>query len=326
MLIDARYTLKSGVQVLPEAVSHSYDKSIKSLPLPSNKNTFNPNVGQVYVDMANKTALRIKSINTDAKGSRTAVIETPELSEVLADFHIPLQTVKPNSANVVILHKGVKCTPSFSPTASADNKLYVAGETSDNVHRFDLTNFVLFESGDSNSDNYIKAVVNGFIELKMPAITVAANMWSYKLDFSASELSKIELDIKGKLNKDIEVPIFAYTLGFDIGSASVGVFLHCKVNGEISIVVTVDQGVSLDAGIKGDSAFYIPYNVNSHFNSEHWFNVTPSIQGRIEVSTSVRAKANLVVWDRTIAGLYMDLGVRGKAEIANARVDLNIIY
>jgi hypothetical protein len=128
----------------------------------------------------------------------------------------------------------------------------------------------------------------------------------------------------GKLNKDIEVPIFAYPLDFDIGSASVGVFLHCKVNGEISIVVTVDQGVSLDAGINGDSAFYIPYNVNSHFNSDHWFNVTPSIQGRIEASASVRAKANLVVLNKTIAGLYMDLGVKGKAEIANERVDLNI--
>lgn len=319
--INVTYTLKDGVQVLPEAVSPLYNKNTKLLTLPSNIR-FNPNVNQIYVDMQHKTALKIKSIQTDTKGIKTITTETPELNDVLKDFNIPRQTVALLPSDAVILHQGVTPVKIYPPTASA-GKTLLSLEDPPSTQRYDLSDFVLFESGDSNSNNYIKATVNGFIEFQSPSLTIDANFWNYNVNFNAFERSQLNLEVKGKLNQDLEVPLVGYPLDFGIGGVSAAVYLHCSVNGEIDIRIGVEQGVSIDAGIHGDSIAYIPRNVDGDFDSSSYFTVTPSIQGKIDASFSVRCKAELRILEVS-AGLYLDLGVKGTATVSNARVDLSI--
>jgi hypothetical protein len=327
-LKEVTYKLKTGVLELPSNISPLFDKVKRSLTLDKSAESFKPNVGQIYVDSNNGSALKIKSFETDEKGRRIIKTELPELTEVLEEFNIPLQTVKPTAGNIKIYRKGVSFTSktaiSSAPIASIDNKSYSAADANGEIHRFEMQDLMLLDEGDKSKGTYLQLKVNGFIEFQLPTLTVQGNLADFQVNLNAYEKSEISAHLEGKIKKDRDFLIFGYTVPFKIGTADIGIYLHFNVDGEITVNVKVEQGVSFDTGITGKYDFPFSYDFGSHFNSDHYFRFSSSVQGNITATAGVAAKCGLKVFDTNLAGLRAEFGVKVKASINNTDVDVGV--
>lgn len=90
--------------------SREKDYTLKSITIDNNtKNTLTPQIGEIYFDTANQSAMKVVGKpTTDASGRTTIPVEQPELSEVVESIKIPEQTIPLSNDDIGYVNEEVR--------------------------------------------------------------------------------------------------------------------------------------------------------------------------------------------------------------------------
>ncbi len=88
----------------------------------------------------------------------------------------------------------------------------------------------------------------------------------YKVIFKTEERVNLKTEANVKFAKEYKKPLWGAEIPIkDIGKCDLGVFLLINVDGEISLVVEVNQGVDLALGVRGGTYWYVPTSIKKCF-------------------------------------------------------------
>lgn len=335
-LKGATYKLKNGVQQLPASAKKLFKVKNGAFVLNKGYSNFRPSVGQIYIDNETQTAMQVRSISKDSSGQPSYRMANPSIDDVIADFNIPAQTVRPNVSNVKtvpgVTVKPVKKQAPFllKPTASLSNNpsgidfasIFAANESEDEGgQNFAFKDITILDKSDGK--NSIKVTASGSVNLESPAIELSGKFDDYvSVDFTAGETVDIKITGDVVLDEDVTIPLGAYEVPFGFGKVYVGIYLNFKVNGNLHVEIGVNQNCTIDMGASADLWWFIPHNIKPHNNSTSGLKVTTSLDGRIHAEAWVIPKAGIEFLGMTIGELSLKLGLVADAAISNTNVDI----
>jgi len=221
-----------------------------------------------------------------------------DIEEVIEDIDIPEQTVELNDDNVADIPEDVELNivSNFRHEFVFDDKKYF--------------------------DDQI--TVDGSVTLIGPSVDfhyrlgTRGDRGNFDIAFTASE--EFELEITGELQVDRSAEIRIATYGLDIGrfgQCSVDLYLVLDVKGNISFYYTIDQGVSIRTGVRGEKGRVFPRwgTVEFYFTPESYFDVEGQVDGQLTVKAGAKAGFNLRLIGRDIVALEALFAIRAKAEL-----------
>lgn len=344
------YKLAEDVYEIPAGVERTISKDGKQFTFKDYKG-FSPQQGKTYIDPINKVAMKFNSKVTKNKGFNTVEISYVEPDTIFDEFIIPEQTVKLTPGNVSQYAKGVTLennlinedkeeTTVFQRTEEElRSDLFISKEDYSKITNqkdydfvFNIDNLVLYEyeSSSSSGSSYgsssghtkITVTANGTIKLNKPVVKVKFD-WNddFMVVFEAAEEADIEITGEMSFDKEIRVPIAAFEVPFVLGRVYAGVYLVLSVDGHVTIIVTVDQGVDIRTGIAGELDWgIIPNNVNYNCSLDHHFNTGVSINGVVVARAAVVPEVGITVLEYELVNFGLWLGLEATIEITDSSI------
>ncbi|MDV7188577.1 hypothetical protein R3X25_14910 [Lutibacter sp. TH_r2] len=305
---NVTYQYKSNVAIMKPVLKNnliqhmSNNGLIKTVDLGAIK----PHEDSIYVDPESDLVFQPVIV------SDTEIIGfMPRLKDVFEDIEVPLQEVKLTLANTEMAIDSVEVESSG------------AGDDYDIKISFEDEEYTLFEDNDKteNSETKIefKVKLDGYIGFNNPRVEGKySKNGGYKLVFKTEERIDLKVSSDLKLEHEQLIPIYGFDIPVEkIGNCKVGVFLVIAVNGEVTLVAEVDQGINFVAGIRGGTFWYIPKSVSTVHETTSWCDVDYQVNGKIKALAGVECKAKLKFKGYNV----LDLRVRGGLE-ANVEVKL----
>ena len=348
----AQKAIKSGVKpgsfqnvtvkYKPDVVAmdkSTYDKLASSLTDNKlNKSKFGLDTSKIYISTDNNLA--VKFMEDKTKSSTFAI--KPGFSEVVDTFNIPEQTVNLNIANISALTEGITVTskkvpknysmnmPSENSTnappppsaGSAKAPAPPSAKTTDE----DALVFTFSErlyKGFSDSGSSMDFKISGELELITPRIVGKYSKFSgYRLEFIASEKFKLHSEAIITIDETFKIPIQEFSIPAQIGKARVGVYLVIDVNGEMRLVFDVDQGLKLNAGVKGGTFFYVPTSINTIFDLDRWCSLSSKFNGYLNAFIGPSAEVELDALGYDLLEVIARAGVETKIKVDGNEMDI----
>ncbi|WP_181438811.1 hypothetical protein [Paenibacillus sambharensis] len=172
---------------------------------------------------------------------------------------------------------------------------------------------VLINQQGTNGKVYVEA--GGSITLLTPKITGVYNRKKYDLKFTAGEKANVYIKGEAKFKKDIKIPLFGFEADAGgLGKASVGVFLVIGVDGSVTFEFQVNQGYTVEAGVRGKNFLYVPTSVTPYSNVDRYLTTTYNIEGQIKASAGAQAEAGLTIARKKILEVTVFAGIVGEGQ------------
>ncbi len=315
------YKFKPNVEPIPTGVNISYSEDGYKFMFKDTKG-FNPQKGKIYVDMKSKVAFQLESDIKKDKGVNIADISFADLEDILEDLNIPEQSLEltPGNIDKSLNIKNIKYeTQKFEKeqTKSSD-QTGTKSSTNEVRHeyafKYKFNDLFLFEK--SSDSGAIVVTATGEIMLTKPTI-IANFKWNdkFKISFEASEYANIEITGTVTLKEEIKVLIGGFEVPFVIGKVYCGIYLVLGVDGKITVLVEVEQGVDIKTSMDGKLTWgIIPYDVRYDCDIDNTFNVSASYDAYIKTRAAVVPSAGITVLGYNLLDLSLWLGL--EAEVA----------
>ncbi len=256
---------------------------------------FSPSSNYIYMDPSSDLIFQSSPINKNEM-----LLLRPKLYDVFEDIKIPLQEVKLTLANTSTT------APNIKMHSTKKNNDYA-------VHlKFDNITYVL----DSTKNSRITTTLDGEITLTNPRVEARySKNGGYKLLFKTSE--RIDLRTKTNVRFSEEKKILLWGTEIPvakIGKCKLGVFAVISVDGNISLVVDVNQGIDVCLGAKGSTFYYVPTSMHNISTLKHFCEVDYEIKAKMKAFAGVECKALLKFKSYKILDLYVKGGMEGTVE------------
>ncbi|MFB5676324.1 discoidin domain-containing protein [Paenibacillus terreus] len=301
---------------------------------------------QIYLDEATDQSIKITKVAAILTSSGYVVeYAIPQFEELFEYYSIPEQTVTFDQSNLVYPSGG--SIVSFSDVLSSVYNDVPSAVYSD-VPTSVYTDMVTFGADDfiscskSGSDfvcNFKKELINqksggketlveagGTLTLKAPKLKGTYKHNKFDLKFTAGESANVYVKGKAQFEKEIKVPLYGLELDAGkVGKATVGIFLVIGIDGNVSFEFVVDQGYSLEAGVKGKNFLYIPRlgTIKPYSSVDRHLNVTHQIEGTLTARAGAQAEVGLEVLGISLVGVKVFAGIEGKGAWTSS---LNVPY
>jgi hypothetical protein len=258
---------------------------------------FIPDPNKIYVDSESDLVMQFQPISDD-----NMLVFRPQLHHVFEDFTIPDQEVALSAANT-------SSTIENSQVATSGK-----GEDYNMVMRFDSVTYKFKEDGID-----LSATLVGDIKFRNPRIEGSFSKNNgYKLVFKAGEAINLKVYSDIKLQKEIIEPIWGFEIeAGNYGKCELGVFLVIEIDGKVNLVVTVDQGFELAAGVKGGTFYYVPTSLNHILDVNNWCDVNYRLTGEIKAFAGVQCQTVLKIKGYKALDIKARAGLEAKVETAN---------
>lgn len=291
------------------------------------KTRFGMDTTKIYVSTANGIAVKFM----EDKASSNIYALRPGFSEVVDSFNIPEQTVNLNTANISALTEGISVQAVKVPKnyelqmpqekgAKAPPPPKAGGTGEDALV---LTFSERLYKGFSDTGSSVDFKISGSLELITPRIVGKYSKFSgYRLEFIAGEKFKLHSEAIITIDETFKIPIQEFSIPAQIGKARVGVYLVIDVNGEMRLVFDVDQGLKLNAGVKGGTFFYIPTSVNSIFNLERWCTLSSKFNGHLNAFVGPSAEVELEALGYDLLEVVARAGLETKIKVEGNDMDI----
>ncbi len=314
--------LQPGVRIVSDATLQRLASSMRGSVVDAAR--FGDEAGGILVSSGQGVAVRL-----DRQESGELVAFRPDFSEVLKDFHIPDQEVPINAANILWLADGVSvetqrvpASKAMQPTGrNAPVSTRGAGPADSDAMVFTIDERV--RTGFDDEGNGIEIRFGGSVELVAPSIYGKYTKFSgYRLVFKAGERVSLKTDAFVKLDKEIKVPIQAFEIPAGLGRARLGLYLIADLKGSMRLEVEIDQGFSLEAGVRGGTCFYIPTGIKEVYKLDRWFSLDTSFNGNLDGFIGVSAEAELSAFGYNLLDLSARAGLKALVTVVGNDMDI----
>lgn len=305
---NVTYKYKPNVAIMKPALKNNLMQNMddNGLIKKADLGAIQPHEDSIYVDPESDLIFQPAIVNDSE-----IIGFMPRLKDVFEDINVPLQEVKLTLANTEMA------------IDSAEVESSGTGDDYDIKISFEDEEYILFEDNDKtkNSETKIKfkLKLDGYIGFNNPRVEGRySKNGGYRLIFKAEERIDLKVSSNLKLEHEQLIPIYGFDIPVkNIGNCKVGVFIVIAVNGEVSLLAEVDQGINFVAGIRGDTFWYIPKNIRAVNETTSWCDVNYQVNGKIKALAGVECKTKLKFKGYNI----LDLRVRGGFE-TNVEVKL----
>ncbi|MCF2945419.1 discoidin domain-containing protein [Paenibacillus tarimensis] len=172
---------------------------------------------------------------------------------------------------------------------------------------------VLINEQGTNGKIYVET--GGHITLLTPKISGTYNIKKYDLKFTAGEKANVYIKGEAKFKKDIKVPIFGFEVDAGgLGKASVGVYLVIGVDGSVTFEFRVDQGFTVEAGVRGKNFLFVPTSITPYSHVDRYLTTTYSIEGEIKAYAGAQAEALLYIAKKKVLEVKVFAGIEGEGK------------
>ncbi|MGE5473952.1 MAG: copper amine oxidase N-terminal domain-containing protein [Ignavibacteriales bacterium] len=332
-------------------VKYTYQKAVKNVDLTKYINDDglvtapdgqDVNPGTILVDEDMKTSLYVIGKKSDG----TLIVRVPSMNEVFSDFEIPEQIVKYNDANIVDLQpairdarlginkgtgvgqvniiKGITLKQPSLPqgTSTGKQQVYSLGSENDKQKVLDaISDSMIYEFNktllDAYDENGNKMVVkaSGKVGFDANLITKYTAFKGYKFGLEGAEYFNLKVKLDVKMNKELYIPITGFDIPFAVGNVRAGLFLVVGVNGDVTLVVSGDEGVRVEAGIGGDTSFCIPTSFGPYESHNVYFAAECDPQGQITANTFLTPSIYLRALDMDVIKSELRIGFKAYANV-----------
>ncbi|NPA36755.1 MAG: hypothetical protein GXO47_07890 [Chlorobi bacterium] len=300
---NVSYTYSSRVRVLSPVQKNTVYSGINDngiVNVNALKN-FKPSPDSIYVDPESQMVMQFAPV-----GDKEMIAYRPQLNEIFKEINIPLQEVQLSLANT---------------TYTAENATVFSiggGDDYTMVMHFDSVTYKL-KKGDVN----MQVALVGDIKFKMPRIEGKySKNHGYKLVFKTEELAELRMYSTAKLKKEFKKPIWGFEIkAGDIGEATLGVFLVVDMNGEVKLEVKVDQGLSVEAGVRGGTKLGTPTSVHEIIRINPWSDVSYKIVSEMTAFAGVQCESKLKIYGHNALYIYTKTGGEVTVKTDNLNLD-----
>lgn len=288
---NVSYTLSPKVKLLSSVEKNQLNIGSDGI-LKVNKtgNQFIPSPDYIYLD--EQSDLIFKTVETT---NSQMMMFRPKLHEVFEDIDIPLQEVKLTLANTTETAKGSKVTSTGNENDYA-------------VHlQFDSVTYKI----DSLSVTLI-----GEVTLDQPRVEGRySKNGGYNLVFKTSERIDLRVRSAVKFSKEKKILLWGTEIPVkNIGKCELGVYAVISVEGEITLVVDVHQGVDVALGAKGGTFYYVPTSIKNVSTFDQFCEVNYELKAKMKAFAGVQCSAKLKFKSYDVLDVYVKGGMEGTVE------------
>jgi hypothetical protein len=257
--------------------------------------TFIPSPDFIYLDDESDLVFQSSKVNEDEM-----ILFRPKMHEVFESIDIPDQEVPLTLANTVELAEDIIAS---SVETGQDYAINL---------QFDNLNLTI----DSTKQTKITVKLDGMITLTQPRAEVRySKNDGYKVIFKTEERVNLKTEANVKFAKEYKKPLWGTEIPIeDIGKCDLGVFLLINVDGEISLVLEVNQGMDLALGVRGGTCWYIPTSIKNASEINSFCDVDYVAKSKIKAFAGIQCTAKLKFKSYTVLNIYANGGMEGSVE------------
>lgn len=237
----------------------------------------------IYIDPASEAVLKPLKISDD-----TLLIKQPPLHAVIKDFKIPNQRVKFNLANTSYTLEGTRVSDEQKPSGDYLLKMMFNDTLYHIKKEIKTQNSKTTITVDLNLDGHLY-ITNPIIEAKYTGKN------GYSFTVMMDEEAQIKASLKTKINAEVSVPLWAFDVpAGEYGSCKIGIFAFIDMNGKVELTYSINQNVSVKAGLKGKTLAYYPrtyhpiIDIKKKFESDYTIDATLKAFGGVEVTADIK--------------------------------------
>ena len=263
--------------------------------------------GTILVDEYNGFALKITG-STNVNGEDYYKVTSPEIYEVVKDFKIPPQAVYVTRDNLIPASDAISSSilqPSRGEAVDEINEQFP-----NPLIRLGFNNTRLI--GFKKDGTSVEVIADGVLVLDKIRVDGSYSCWSgYHFQISSGEGIGFDLEVLAQIDEEISIPLFALDIPVPpIARVYGGIYLNVGINGEFKITVSVGEWTKFGAGLKGGTAFCVPYSFRPIGYFEKGFIGDASFNGEIngELTVGPIAGLELFGFDVVGAGLLVGFG------------------
>lgn len=305
--------------------------------------------GTILVDEGMKTSYFVLGKNPDG----TLLVRRPTMIEVFKNFSIPEQTLKFNDANIIDLQPNIKAAraaktsingiliekisqPNTSTNTEGQGKQQLYSLTADQKKKevekalaggvsysFDKTPLNGFYFDGLQLKN-INIRLSGKIGLNMDFVTKYTISNGYDFGIKGAEVLGLKAALDFKAKTEVYVPIIGINLPFAVGNLRAGVFVVVGINGDIKVVVSGEEGLSFNAGIKGDTDYCIPTSFDTYGSHTSYTSAEFDANGQIEAGVYLTPSITLEALDMDVVKAEVRLGFKAYATLTDTLLDYGV--
>lgn len=332
-----------------------YPLDSKQMILDKTATAFKPKKGEIYVDQAGKSLIKvIGTPYNDSIGNRIVPITEPDFNEVFEYYKIPKQTLALNSSNVTYIAPEVQMIDSSASSGSTSGNSKSKSSTNDITFKLprgvvlydstkdaeeqaqqaagdqtleskeeeDPTDYDNLEGISDTEEINVKVWIekDSFITLKNPTFSPEVDLGIISQSVSLNFNADVEADItvKASLNfhKVIEKCVYGYDIEVPFGKAYVGIFVVVDIAGNVQVQVrTITKGKA-ETGITGKAIGLVPIVVYPTGNFiPSTFDMGFSVNGTITAKAGVVPQAGLKI-GKLRFGLQIWAGIKATAKFS----------
>jgi len=243
------------------------------------------------------------------------LLTKPTLSTVFNNIDLPRQVVPLKLANTVFVASDLSGKePEIS--SSGINESYAINM------KFNKNRYIL----KADKKDSLIVTLTGEIILTNPRIEGHYSKSNgYALIFKTSE--RINLEIEGKMNfgKEKEIPLWGTEIeAGDIGKCKLTLAIAIGVDGQITLLSTINQGIDLALGATGGTYYYFPTSINRVADLQQSTDVSLEMKTKMTAFAGLKVSSNLTFKGYNVLDLYIKGGMEGSVETQGSDLSADV--
>lgn len=258
--------------------------------------TFDPDPNAIYVDRTGGFAFQ-----TIAVDDEDMMILKPGLSAIFKEFNLPTQDVELTLAN----------------TTESNNEVTTTSEKKANNYLidFEFKNYKIVLDSSGKSGAFV--TLNGNIKLTNPTIEASYTKNNgYNLTFKAKQALDLTADATIQLKKEVKVPIWGGKAEIpDLGKCEIGLFAVVSMEGLVTLHAEIQQGLSLQLGVKGGTFYYVPTSFKNNSGYDFTYNMDTELRLSAKMFTGFMCSAGMKVFGMNLINVKVSTGIEATGKI-----------
>lgn len=361
---DLEAAVTNPDSTISKGITYTYQRNVEKIDLEDLKQKdgtlqlpegTNIDRGDILVDENKDIALYVDGVNSDG----SLEVRQPSISELFSDLtidpdqialndstmHDLQQSIKDaregihNSAsdtvNISEINKNTKfgqftnCGPSNTFQEKKGNKRSAAtGDEAEVINALKGGKSYVFESTPLTAytpgGSKITVTMSGDIAVNLNLKPKYSPFGGYDLGISGAEMINLRVKLDASMNEEIYIPLFGGDLNLGIGNVTAGIFLVVDVRGNITVVLSGGQGMSLDAGVKGGTCFGIPTSFHPYATPNYYAKGECDPNGQITATVALTPSIGLSVLGIEVFGTELRLGLQLYAQGSDRKLSYGL--
>lgn len=288
---NVTYTLSPKVKQLTQIEKNQLNISEDGiLKVNKSANKFVPSPDFIYIDEQSDLVFK----TTEAIENQ-ALMFRPKMHEVFENIEIPEQEVEMTLANTTEVANGAVIT------STGDENNYAVNM------KFDSITYTI---------DSLKVTLIGEVTLTQPRVEGRYSKNNgYNLVFKTSERVDLRVRSAVKFSKEKKILLWGTEIPVKkIGKCELGVYAVISIEGEVTLVVDVHQGVDVALGAKGGTFYYIPTSIHNASSFDQFCEVDYELKAKMKAFAGVQCSAKLKFKSYDVLDVYVKGGMEGTVE------------